>query len=300
MIRYATALLLLAGVLAAQAQNNSGKAAISVSAGKQVFEAKLFAESTISTPTSFSITFTPDGKTAYFARGMPERRCFIMESHVRDGKWSAPVPASFSGQYRDGDPFLSPDGSQLFFWSTRPLKGRQRNYPALWVVDKTEKGWTEPRDLGAWINGPDGGGGFPSVAANGTLYFFAQRPDSLGGTDLYRARRAGEKFGTPENLGPEINSAQGDLDAYVAPDESFIIFDSERPGGFGGGDLYISTRKNGAWTAPRNLGPSINSAAGECCPAVSRDEKTFFFTSQRPEGRGIYQIDIRALGLEQK
>jgi len=253
----------------------------------------LFAEGVISTSVGSGVSFSPDGKTLYFSQD----RSDILVSHLQDGNWAAPVLAEFSGKYRDGDPFVSPDGLQLFFWSARPLDGQQRKGIALWVMDRRGASWSSPTDLGISINGPDGGTGFPAVAANGTLYFMANRSDSLGGLDIYRAKRIGDQYAKPENLGPVINSPHSELDAYIAPDESYVVFTSDRPGGVGTGDLYVSKRKAGAWTPPQNLGPRINSAGFECCPSVSPDGKYFYFTTQGLGQNGIYQAGIAALGL---
>jgi Tol biopolymer transport system component len=248
----------------------------------------LFAGGMVPAAGPTGITFSPDGKTVYFVQLHQN----IMFSRLEDGRWSEPRPMPFSGPWRDGDPFVSPDGKRLFFWSNRPLEGRQRKGNAIWVCERKPSGWSEPHDIGIAVNGPEGGAAFASVAANGALYFFASRADSFGGPDLYRAAPGAP----PENLGPAINSKSAEFDPYVAPDESYIVFASDRPGGFGQADLYISERKDGNWTQPRNLGPRINSGASECCPAVSPDGRYFYFTSQGGRS-GIYRIGIAALGL---
>jgi len=256
----------------------------------------LFAEGVIPASVGSGVTFSPDGKTLYFSQD----RSDILVSHSEDGKWLTPSLAEFSGRYRDGDPFASPDGLQLFFWSSRPLDGKQRKGIAIWVMDRNGDGWSAPRDVGVLINGSGGGAGFPAVTSNGTLYFMANRPDSIGGLDIYRAKRIGDQYAKPENLGQVINSVNADLDAYVAPDESYIVFTSDRPGGLGTGDLYVSKRKEGAWTPPQNLGPMINTPGFECCPSVSPDGKYFYYTTQGLGRNGIYQADIAALSLEQQ
>jgi len=261
--------------------------------GQTSDEPKHFAEEVLPAPVGSCVTFSPDGKTMYFSRD----RSDILVSHSRDGMWSAPVLAEFSGKYRDGDPFVSPDGLQLFFWSARPLDGQQRKGLAIWVVDKAGGGWSAPRDVGPSVNGPEGGVGFPAAASNGTLYFMADRADSIGGLDIYRAKRIGDSYAKPEDLGPIVNSPYSELDAYVAPDESYIVFSSDRPGGVGAGDLYVSQRKEGSWTPPQNLGPRINSTGFECCPSVSPDGKRLYFTSQGLGANGIYEAGIEALGL---
>jgi len=86
-----------------------------------------------------------------------------------------------------------------------------------------------------------------------------------------------------ENLGAGINTAHGDDLPYIAPDESYLIFASDRPGGYGGRDLYVSYRSDARWSVPQNLGPAINTAAWELYPSVSPDGRYLFLT-RRPGG----------------
>jgi hypothetical protein len=103
-------------------------------------------------------------------------------------------------------------------------------------------------------------------------------------------------------LGSEINGHRNEGFPFIAPDESYIIFSSFRPGSYGLGDLYVSFRRDdGAWTEPSNLGSKINSAAKDRFPHVSLDGKYFFFNSNRvsilnakpiPDGPGnVYWVD---------
>src|SRR5262245_46675993 len=256
--------------------------------------------------------FTPDGRTLYFVRSTPAFTDWkIYVTHQADGRWSVPKVAPFSGQHRDADPFISADGKQLYFISDRPSAGKSAKDMDIWVMDRTANGeWGEPRNLGAPVN-TTGNEWFPTLAANGTLYFGSDRPGGHGKTDLYRARRADGKFAEPENLGPVINSAADEYEGCVAADESFLVFMAlGRPDSLGGGDLYISYQKDGKWTPARNLGPKVNGPGLEISPYLSPDGQYFFFSSARkagdiPPGKrpdrprnglgDIYQMDVRAL-----
>jgi Tol biopolymer transport system component len=238
-------------------------------------------------PGALGLAFSPDGKTLYFSQ--PYTR--ILSARFENGAWSAPTSMPFTGPYRDGDPFVSPDGSRLFFWSSRPVPGRQVEGLTLWSAERTVNGWGEPKELGPSINA-GGGSVFASVTREGTLYFTSGRKGSLGQRDIYRARGTAEGYAEPENLGPPISSPDDEWDAYIAPDESYLVFASSRGGGPA---LYISERKDGAWTAPRDLRPAIGNFAS-CCPAVSPDGKHFFFTGRD----GIYRTGIGALGLSKE
>ena len=213
-----------------------------------------------------------------------------MASHFREGEWTIPEPLPFSAAHSrrvyDGDPALSPDGSRLFF-ASQQSKGERAQ---IWFVRRDGNGgWSEPARTADGICGP-------SVASDGTLYFCSDKPDSRGKTDIYRSRPIDGIYGPPENLGDAINSADTEYDPYIAPDQSYLIFVSGRPGGKGRNDFRASFRQGGRWTPARNLGlkgaPSV-----KVCPAVSPDGQRFYFTTAEPGVGGIYVVDVRSLNL---
>jgi Tol biopolymer transport system component len=286
----------------------------------------LFGEGTISTgDMDLNAAFTPDGRTLYFTKRTPKFQFWvIVVSHFERGRWGEPEVAEFSGQYSDFDPFISPDGSKLFFCSTRPAAGQPKTDFDIWVVEKKGTGWGAPMPLAEPVN-TKAQEYYPSVASNGTLYFSSSREGGKGRGDIYRARLVDGKYAEPENLGDAINSQYPEGDPYIAPDESYLVFVSYgRPEGYGDGDLYISFRRDGAWTKAVNLGPKINSSALDFCPIVSPDGKYLFFTSERGfadqplqarltyaqfekqihgprNGLGdIYQVDVSVLNLNRE
>ncbi len=294
---------------------------------KPLPEPTLFAGGSISTGDSESHpAFTPDGKTLYFLKNSPTFNFWtIVVSHFKDGKWSTPEVAPFSGQYRDADPFITADGSKIFFISDRPVAGKTKGEDGrdldIWMMEKISAGWSEPKNLGVPVNS-NGSEWYPTVAADGTLYFGSDRPGGKGRTDLYRSRLVGDKYAEPENLGDAINTEFDEFEPYVAPDQSYLIFMAGHPDGRGGYDLYLTYQRGGFWTKPVNLGDRINSSGNEYSPKVSPDGKYFFWTSTRGFGSAaqgkhltyqelstklrnarnglcdIYQIDLSALRLE--
>jgi Tol biopolymer transport system component len=260
---------------------------------------QLFADGIINTAADeYGPAFTPDGKTLYFTRRVsrqgPE---YIYLSRLANGQWSKPEIAPFSGKHFDKEPFVSPDGSKLFFASLRPVNGVEKKNSRdfdLWVMEKTARGWGEPKPLPAPINSPNYEN-YPSVAANGTLYFASVREGGKGQNDLYRARLVNGKYSEAENLGDVINTPGTDADPYIAPDESYVIFCSSRPGGLGEGDLYISFNRRGTWTQPRSLGATVNTSEFEYTPLLSPDGKHLFFSRGWGE---IYRIESRAVNLK--
>jgi hypothetical protein len=255
---------------------------------------------------------------------MGQRLGVIVTSHFQNGKWTAPEVVSFSGRFTDYDPFITQDGTKVFFASNRPASGSTKKDFDIWFVEKTATGWGEAKNAGPVINTPQDEF-YPVLASDGTLYFSGIRPDTLGRSDIYRSRWRDGAFQAPENLGPGVNSPAVEVDSYVAPDQSFVVFAGfGRPDDLGNGDLYVSEQINGVWSPARHLGAGINSIAREYCPGASPDGKYFFFTSFRGFGEkvpdqpwtfrdlrngfqsvlngwgNIYQVDMSALGVGKK
>jgi len=234
---------------------------------------EVFAAELRSTMVGFA--FSPDGTELYYGLGSG-----IMFSRQENGRWTKPQTAPFSGRYRDFDFNFAPDGASLFFTSNRPLTkdGAPQNQFDIWVVHRTETGWSEPINIGLPINTGQNEV-YPSVSINGNLYFFRQPGSSPKWVaDIYCSKFVDGHYTTPEKLGSEINSEFPDIDPFIAPNESYLIFHSFREGGFGRADLYISFRKNdGTWTHALNMGNKINTADGDSSGRVSCDGKYFFF-----------------------
>ncbi len=262
---------------------------------------EVFAPGLISTDRAVaSLAFTPDGKELYFAKDTPEQPDLNVIRFMRkeNNRWSAPRDAPFSGEYRDWNLNLSPDGKRLYFTSRRPVSGKEpKKDNDIWFVEKTEEGWGEPQNPGPPVN-TELNDCYASVSRNGTLYYhgFGYK-DGIGGADIYRSRWVDGRYTQPENLGEAINSEHHDWDVFVAPDESYLIFASVgRPNGLGRGDLYVSFRQpDGSWSRAKNLGNVINSDADEICPSVSPDGKYLFFTSNRNGASAVYWVDVSVI-----
>ena len=262
---------------------------------------RLFAEGVVNTAADeYGPTFTPDGRTVYFAKRTADRKMehIYFSQYAPEGAWGEPQLASFSGKHFDKEPFITRDGAKLFFSSKRPLDAAkpERKDFNLWMVERTGAGmWGEAKPLGAGVNS-DTYDNYPSVAANGTLYFSSTRAGGKGSNDLYRARLVNGQYAPAENLA-SLNTPESDADPYIAPDESYIIISTTRTGSYGEGDLYISFNVRGAWTTPRNLGTGINTKGYEYTPLVSPDGKYLFFSRDWGE---IYQMDLSALPFKRE
>ena len=245
---------------------------------------QIFEEGIVSTSMyERDMAISPDGREMFYTVVVRPTgfQTIVHRAKMKDGNWSAPQVASFSGQFGDLEPAFSADGKKLFFCSNRPLTGdRQKDFD-IWVVEKTTEGWSNPQNLGAPVNA-EGDEFFPSLAQNGNLYFTATRKNAVGKEDIYIARWENGKYADPEPLDAAINSATFEFNAFVSPDEQYIIFSSYgRAGEKGGGDLYISKKNtDGSWQPARNC-TMLNSEKLDYCPFLSYDKKTLYFTSER-------------------
>jgi len=288
-------------------------------------EPTLFGEGIISTPfDEFGLDFTHDGRTVFFNRSVPRSNLYVIcTSTFRNGRWSAPEVAPFSGQYWDFDAVVSPDGSKIFFGSDRPVPGRPEKRDKdfdIWMVEKSGAGWSDPRHLDDAINS-DEDETFASAAANGTLYFVSGREGGRSGLAIYRSKFVDGKYQPAEKLKGPVNAPENwSLEVLVAPDESYLLLvPYGRADGFGAFDIYLSEQKDGEFGAPRNLGPKVNTKARDYSPRLSPDGKYLFWSSERGfenpsnfrefsershrtlNGWGnIYQIELSAIGLGAK
>jgi len=125
------------------------------------------------------------------------------------------------------------------------------------------------------------------------LYFIASWPGGSGRWDIWVSTRAtcSDPWGPPVNLGPTINTSYDDCCNWISRDGLTLLLSSNRPGGFGNGDMWVTTRpsKSSAWSRPRNLGPSINTTYADDIVSISSDGRMCYFDDwggSRPGGLG--------------
>lgn len=245
-------------------------------------EASVLAPDVISTDAEeYRISFTPDGGTAYFARGdgfFPQtQRATIVESQLVDGAWSEATVAGFSGEYPDIDPWISPDGGSLFFSSIRPIGGVARRDADLWRVDREGDDWSEPIHLGSVNSAANELGA--SVSADGVLWFASDRG---GAWDLYTAQPTADGYAEPEPV-EALNTPLWEFNPAISADGSTLLFTSiGREGTSGLGDLFVSRRVGGDWSEPKPL--LVNTSADEYHASWSSDGSTLFFVRRARDG----------------
>jgi Tol biopolymer transport system component len=252
---------------------------------------ELFGEKFFSNLNPLGISMMKDGNEIYFAQWGGEPMSRIMYSKIENGHWLEPRNIEITGKFRDWDQNLSPDGKRIYFCSYRPVNdgGKPKEDSDIWVTEKIDNQWSEPKNLGMPVNS-NGEEVHPSIAENGNLYFFGRDNTIL---DIYFAKYENGHYLEPVKLGNEINSEFLELDPFIAPDESWLIFQSNRNGGFGKMDLYISfkDKANNKWTDAINMGKVINSESAEYTGRLSLDKKYFFFMRDR----SIYWVNAKII-----
>lgn len=253
-------------------------------------EPLLFAEGIVSTGLyERDLVLTPDGNELYFGV-MARNQVALLVSRRVEGRWSEPEIASFSADPAvfDLEPHITPDGSRFMFLSTRPGEGAE---PApgwsnqdIWFIDRTADGWSEPYNPGPPIN-TEAGEFFPSTTRSGTLYFTrATAEEGKRRSLVCRSRPENGEYGPVEVLPPEVNAGDMQFNAFIDPDERFLIYGmAGRDDAIGQADYYIAFRdENDGWTGPINMGPTLNTPGNRVVSAsLSPDGRYLFFASTR-------------------
>lgn len=229
-----------------------------------------------------------DGRALFFASDRPGGHggldIWVARRNGRNGPWKEPenLPAPVNSGADDFCPTTLPDGGLLFV-SRRPGgcgAGTSDIYLARY---HPQRGWLEPEHFGCDVNST-GNEFSPSYVAAGrpTLYFSSDR---AGLDNIYRTvRRPDGSWGIPEPVAELNFPGSGTARPSVSHDGRTIIFDSTRPGGFGGPDIWVSTRTNVSrpWSEPANAGSNVNSPFADVRPVLSTDGKRLYFGSNRP------------------
>ncbi len=184
-------------------------------------------------------------------------------------------------------PSLSEDGQTLYF--TRRMNGIDEDF--FYTVPDTCGGWQSARNMGSPPNTlQQEAAQFISVDQH---YLFFMRCDNRtlsgwdqGGCDLYMAYRADSVWSTPQSFGGTINTPGFEGMPCLSSDNRELYFVSNRPGGYGGLDIWSSRFEHSLWQPPRNLGPAVNTPGDETAPFIYADNATLYFASTGKTGLG--------------
>jgi hypothetical protein len=238
------------------------------------------------------VAMTPDGREIYWGVvGGRYAWSTILVSRQVDGVWSEPevAPCCRDLAHMDLEPHVTPDGRHFLWLSSRP--GGAMDTPGgqdIWAMDREGDGWGEPYPLPEPVNTTDSEY-FPSVTRNGTLYF-TRGPAGGGENLIYRSRQVDGVYEEPELLPSQVNAGTARYNAFVDPDERYLILGVvEGPDGRGGTDYYVVFRsEDDRWSNPVNLGDVVNTEETfEYSPYVSPDGRFLFFMTPRTDREGL-------------
>ncbi len=229
-----------------------------------------------------NLTISPGGDEMLFSCSSSDHRHYaIIQVRRKNNIWLLPEIAPFSGKYSDMSPRFSPDRKKLYFSSRRPRKGEvnARKDFDIWFVEKRGEIWSEPDNLGNPVN-TEYNEYSPSFSKNGNIYFhFWEEKGSE--SDICYSVFDNDGFNNPEKLEYGISSEHYEGGPFIAPDESYLLFQAIRPESYSGNtNIYISFSKaDNTWSKPVNLGEVINSSGYPIQPMISPDEKYLFFST---------------------
>lgn len=241
------------------------------------------------------LVLSPDGRTAMWhregANGLE-----LAESHLVGGAWTAPVKPSFASAYLEFDPFIALDGRTIYYTSFRPLTGTaQRPDGELWRVRRTATGWSAPEHLGPGIN-TDANEFFPSLTADGTLWWNSDREGGLGTWDLWQAREHGAGWSAPRPVPGGVNTPIWEFNPTLTPGGTLLAFGSLDPDPQTPSDVFLSLRIGGAYSAAIDAGPCVNTILEEYHPTLDWARARLIFVRRNVETSGdFYEVRLPAL-----
>ncbi len=194
-------------------------------------------------------------------------------------------------------PLITADESVLFFTSRRPgstggLKDPNGAYfEDVYVSKKLNGTWEPAYGLEGEVNSATHDATV-GIAPSGNAVIIYRTNENLTGGDLYIANMIGvDDWQSPQKLDDNINSEYQEASACLTANENVMYFSSNRPGGYGGKDIYrVRKLPTGAWALPQNLGPNINTPYDEDAPFIHTDNKTLYFSSNGHSSMGGYDI----------
>jgi hypothetical protein len=233
---------------------------------------------------------TPDGGEFFFTRradfdSLDDR---LMVTREEAAGWTQPAPPAFAQQCREGEATISPDGTILYFTSTRPRVPGSAPQGAIWEVRRLDTVWGQPHLLGPGVNQHSA----TSISSTwtGRLYFDGRIEGRAG---ICRSVPVEGKYETAVLLPESINRLKPSH-PFVVADESCLFFDAGPPDSCA---LYVALRRpDDSWSEPEKLGPEINSTGTESRPRLSPDGRYFFFTRAARRNLDIYWASARVLG----
>lgn len=243
-------------------------------------------------------SLTIDGKELVFTRRLNGANEDFFNSKKNNDQWgkASPMEGDVNSDQNEGAQNISQDGQWLVFTGCNRPEGFGSCDIYISYLDKN--GWSEPFNLGGWVNS-DQWESQPCLSPDKReLYFASRRHGGFGGSDIYVSRlQPSGKWGEPENLGEGINTSGDEQSPFIHADNQTLYFTSNYWPGYGDDDLfYVRKGPMGDWSKPVNLGYPINTISREGTLFISADGKTAYYASDRSDTKGgmdIYSFELR-------
>lgn len=224
-----------------------------------------------------------------------EAEKFIAKAEFCLNQFNNPQPFKFSNlgtainsDKNDYRPAFTVDDKRILF--TRNMGKPQRDKSEdFYGTIKIDGKWMEAQKLPEPINLPNINDGAHTISADGRSLFFTRCEDKngYGGCDIYYSRKINNRWSAPQNIGKPINTEYRETQPSVSADGRTLYFVSNRPGGKGKNDIWVSYKNiYGNWSAPQNLGDTINTDGNEMAPFLHCDGRSFYFASDGHQGMG--------------
>ena len=221
----------------------------------------------------------------------------------KNGKEFVANPKNFSivnigreinSEFEDYGPVLNENETELIFTTRRRDGNLNENvaddnkpYEDIFTSTKSGSSWAVAKNIGNVVNIKFSDSGLALSPDGNTLFIYKDE----GNGDIYFSERKSGVWTSPEALPGIINSSYREASISITKDENILYFSSERPGGFGGSDIYSCTKDSrGEWSKVKNLGPGINTELDEDGPFIDNEGKTLYFSSTGRKGMGGYDI----------
>ena len=204
-----------------------------------------------------------------------------------NGEWSEPrgISKIINTPANEGTCSISADGRTLIFTGCQgwPVIGGCD----LFISRKKGDEWSKPENLGSAVNSR-AWDSQPSLSADGrTIYFVSNRPGGQGGRDLWFSTLSEEGEWLPaQNMGQEINTKADELSPFIHASNTYLYFASDGHPGFGGVDLFFTEYREENWTAPKNIGNSVNNREDQLGMVISTDGKKAYYSDEKASGFG--------------
>lgn len=200
-----------------------------------------------------------------------------------------------NSEFEDYAPVLNENEDEIVFTTRRRDDNLNENvfednkpYEDIFIAFKNDNVWSYAKNIGAVINTPYHESSVALSADGNTLFIFN---DEGGGDFFYSERQPNGQWGPKVPLPGIINSSFEEKSISISKDEKTLYFSSNRPGGFGGLDIYKATKDSkGQWTNVKNLGPKINTDMDDDGVFIDYDDVTLFFSSKGRKGMGGYDV----------